>query len=72
MVKRKLAILLAWKNFSEYYSQQLAEAVSDHYETTIAYGQLNWDEFDVLLSFFPQRSTGCDPGRVIKCLWEPH
>ena len=72
MTKRNLAILLAWNNFSEYYSQQLASAISEYYETTVAYGQLDWDSFDVLLSFFPQRSTGCDPGKVIKCLWEPH
>ena len=72
MKKRKLAILLAWKNFSEYYSNQLAEAIKDYYETIITYKWLDWDKFDIVMPFFPQVRLKCSPRKVIKCLWEPH
>ena len=71
-MKRRLAILLAWHNFSEYYSHQLAAAIADRYETTIGYPLLDWNDYDVVICFFPQRRPGCDPRKLIKLLWEPH
>lgn len=74
MTKRRLAIWLAWKNFSEYYSRQLAEAIKDHYDTTITYKAMDWDKFDVVLCFFPfpKRKPKCDRKKIVKFVWEPH
>jgi len=71
---RKLAIWLSWRNFSEYYSRKLADTLRPEYETTITYKPLDWDEFDVVLPFFPgpNRAPGCDPAKVVKFVWEPH
>ena len=69
---RKLAIWLSWANFSEYYSRKLAEMLHPEYDTTITYRPLDWDEFDVVMPFFPQRKPGCDPAKVVKFVWEPH
>jgi len=70
--KRKLAIWLAWANFSEYHSQQLAAAIADCYETTITYQPLDWSEFDVVMPFFPQRKPDCERDKIVKWVWEPH
>lgn len=72
--KRKLAIWLSWHNFSEYHSCQLAAAIADQYETTITYRPLNWNEYDVVMCFFPgpNRNPDCDSEKVIKFVWEPH
>jgi hypothetical protein len=70
--KRKLAIWLAWANFSEYHSQQLAAAIADRYETTITYQPLDWSEFDVVMPFFPQRKPDCERDKIVKWVWEPH
>lgn len=71
-MSRKLAIWLSWHNFSEYYSRQLAQAIESDYETTITYNALDWKKFDVVMPFFPHCRPGCDPGKIVKCLWEPH
>ena len=73
-MKRRLAIWLAWKNFSEYYSGQLAVAIADHYDVTITYKRLDWNEFDIVMPFFPlpRRRPKCDKKKIVQPLWEPH
>jgi len=73
-MKRKLAIWLHWRNFSDYHSRQLAACLEDEYETTITYKPLDWSEFDVVLPFFPgpKKQVDADPRKVIKFVWEPH
>jgi len=68
---KRLAILLAWDNFSEYHSQQLAIAIADEWDTTITYNILDWDEFDLVMPFFPHRQVDAKREKVIKLLWEP-
>lgn len=70
---KKLAILLAWENFSSYYSEQLANAVSGEYETFITHdNSIDFSDFDVVVSFFPQRNPITNKNNVIKLFWEPH
>jgi len=74
-MKRKLAIWLSWKNYSEYYSHNLAAAIADQYETTITYRALDWKKFDVVMSFYagPNRQfAGCEPSKIVRRVWEPH
>lgn len=72
MTKRKLAIPLAWQNFSEYHSQQLAIAIADEWDTTITFDTLDWDRFDLIMPFFPHKKIDCDKRKVIKIMWERH
>lgn len=71
---RKLAIWLNWANFSEYHSQQLAEAIGDQYQTTITYRPLDWAEYDLVMPFFPgpNRQPDCERKKIVKFVWEPH
>jgi len=73
-MKRKLAIWLAWQNFSEYYSGQLAWAIAEQYDTTITYKALDWSAFDVVMPFFPMptRRPECAKGKIVQPLWERH
>lgn len=68
---KRLAILLAWDNFSEYHSEQLAEAIAHEWDTTITYEVLDWDDFDLVMPFFPHRQVKAKREKVIKLLWEP-
>ena len=72
--KRKLAIWLAWANFSEYYSRQLAAVIAPEWETTVTYHPLDWSEFDVVMPFFPgpNRNPDCPREKIVKFVWEPH
>jgi len=49
---RKLAVLLSWKNQAEYYMQELARVISNQYETTISYHELDFTGFDVVFTYF--------------------
>ena len=49
---RKLAVLLSWKNQAEYYMQELARIISDQYETTISYSELDFTGFDMVFTYF--------------------
>lgn len=69
---KKLAILLAWDNFSEYHSRQLATAIAGEWDTTVTYEVLNWDEFDLVMPFFSHRQVNADCKKIIRPLWEPH
>ena len=73
-MRRKLAIWLSWVNYSEYYSRNLADIIADRYETTITYTPLDWDEFDVVMTYYagPNRKPGCDPRKIVKLVHEPH
>jgi len=71
---RKLAIWLSWHNFSEYYSRKLAETLRPEYETVVTFRALDWDEFDVVMPFFPgpNRKPNCPREKIVKFVWEPH
>jgi glycosyltransferase involved in cell wall biosynthesis len=73
-MKRKLAIWLHWRNFSDYHSRQLAAAIEDEYDTTVTYKPLDWSEFDVVLPFFPgpNKQPDCEREKIVKFVWEPH
>ena len=73
-MKRKLAIWLSWANYSEYYSRQLAASIADRYETTITYTPLDWDEYDVVMTYYagPNRNPDCDERKILKLVHEPH
>lgn len=65
-MKRKLAIVLGWLNQSEYYSQELAEAISDQYETTLTSKNLDWTNFDIIMVHFASSRPGCAPCKLVK------
>lgn len=63
---RKLAIWGAWQHFADYHSRKLAEALEPEYETTVTYRVLDWDEFDVVMPFYPHRHPECERAKVVK------
>lgn len=68
---KKLGILLAWDNFSEYYSQELANVIAKEYETTITYDpSTDFTDYDVVMSFFPERDPITRKNNVVKLFWE--
>jgi len=71
-MKRKLLILLAWENFSRYYSEQIAETIEEFYETDItADPSVDFSKYDVVMSFFPHRHPDCQE-KLVKLFFEPH
>jgi len=69
-MKRKLAIWMAWKGWSEYYANQIAEAISEYYDTTITYNALDWTQFDVVMPYFANRHPKYD--KVVKIFQARH
>ena len=71
-MKRKLCILLAWENFSRYYSEQIAETIKEEYDTDITdKPDTDFSKYDAVMSFFPQRHPGCQE-KLVKLFFEPH
>ncbi len=70
MALKKLAIWLSWADFTEYYTDQMAKVISEHYQSTSTYLPRDWDEFDVLFSVpGPQQNAACTH-KMVKMAWE--
>ena len=72
-MKKKLGILLHWENFSEYYCQELAKAVSNVYDSFITYdASHDFSNCDVALEFFPKGHFKSNKRNALRLFWEPH
>jgi len=68
---RKLGILLGWNNFAQYYAEQVAETVSEHYEADIVYDHgYDFSDHDVVWAFFPQHKPISKSNNVVKTYYE--
>lgn len=69
MKRRSLVVWMAWRHFADYYGHELADAITDEYETTITYKGLGakFAQFDVVMPFYPHRHPmQCPPECIVK------
>jgi glycosyltransferase involved in cell wall biosynthesis len=65
--KRSLAIVVTWLNQCVYYSEQLANAIYNEYDTTILTASPNRDEYDLVMYYFGnERHPDCLKGKIIQ------
>jgi hypothetical protein len=70
---KKLLLFLNWDNFSRYYSEQIGEAVSEEYESTISDDlTIDLSPFDVIMEFFPKGRLKPLKHNFVRLFWEPH